>query len=197
MTASGGDGRGVRSRVHYGTNYANAFWDGTQITYGDGSTGAKPFTSIDVAAHEYMHGITENVSGLSYAYEGAALHEALSDIFSVDVEFYANNPNDVPDYFLGEKIDYNGNGTPTRYFDKPSRDVKSFDCYPPGNFDSVIDRFASAHSAGGPARLAWFLMAEGSEPKTINGTVYDGYTCITTTVNGIGRDVATKIWYRA
>ena len=31
-----GDGRGVKSRVHYGSDYVNAFWDGTQMTYGDG-----------------------------------------------------------------------------------------------------------------------------------------------------------------
>ena len=32
-----GNGRGVPSRVHYGNNYVNAFWDGSRMTYGDGS----------------------------------------------------------------------------------------------------------------------------------------------------------------
>ena len=36
------DGRGARSRVHYGNAYDNAFWDGTQMTYGDGAGNAGP-----------------------------------------------------------------------------------------------------------------------------------------------------------
>ncbi|HET7305507.1 MAG TPA: M4 family peptidase, partial [Segeticoccus sp.] len=36
------DGSGARSRVHYGDNYVNAFWDGTQMTYGDGYANQNP-----------------------------------------------------------------------------------------------------------------------------------------------------------
>ncbi|MBR7679224.1 M4 family metallopeptidase, partial [Streptomyces daliensis] len=43
------------------------------------------------------------------------------------VEFDANNAKDVGDYFVGEKIDINGNGTPLRYMDKPSKDGASKD----------------------------------------------------------------------
>ena len=39
----------MRSRVHYGNAYVNAFWDGTQMTYGDGSGNAHPLVEIDVA----------------------------------------------------------------------------------------------------------------------------------------------------
>jgi hypothetical protein len=40
-------------------------------------------------------------------------------------------------------------------------------------------------------------MSEGSGPKTINGVSYNSPTCNASTVTGIGRDAATKIWYRA
>ncbi len=54
------NGTGARSRVHYGQNYSNAFWDGTQMTYGDGAGNAAPLVEIDVAGHEMSHGVTEN-----------------------------------------------------------------------------------------------------------------------------------------
>ena len=115
------NGTGVRSRVHYGNAYINAFWDGTQMTYGDGSGNAKPLTEIDVAGHEMSHGVTENTANLTYSGESGGLNEATSDIFGTMVEFYANNASDVGDYLIGEKININGNGTPLRYMDKPSR----------------------------------------------------------------------------
>ena len=57
-----GNGNGVPSRVHYGNNYVNAFWDGAQMTYGDGSSNSRPLVSLDVAGHEMSHGVTESRS---------------------------------------------------------------------------------------------------------------------------------------
>ena len=116
------NGTGARSRVHYGQNYVNAFWDGTQMTYGDGAGNAAPLVELDVAGHEMSHGVTENTAGLAYTGDAGGLNEATSDIFGTGVEWYANNPNDTPDYLIGEKININGNGTPLRYMDKPSKD---------------------------------------------------------------------------
>ena len=43
-------GKGAPNRVHYGSNYVNAFWDGTKMTYGDGDGKAfGPLVSLDVA----------------------------------------------------------------------------------------------------------------------------------------------------
>ncbi|MCW2913732.1 MAG: Thermolysin, partial [Actinomycetia bacterium] len=50
-----GNGAGVPSRTHYGNAYVNAFWDGTQMTYGDGSGNARPLVELDVAGHEMSH----------------------------------------------------------------------------------------------------------------------------------------------
>ncbi|MEP6796638.1 MAG: M4 family peptidase, partial [Lapillicoccus sp.] len=56
------NGTGVRSRVHYGNAYVNAFWDGTQMTYGDGAGNNAPLVELDVAGHEMSHGVTENTA---------------------------------------------------------------------------------------------------------------------------------------
>jgi Zn-dependent metalloprotease len=53
-----GNGTGVPSRVHYGNAYVDAFWDGTQMTYGDGASNARPLVALDVAGHEMSHGVT-------------------------------------------------------------------------------------------------------------------------------------------
>ncbi|HEX7535789.1 MAG TPA: M4 family peptidase, partial [Dermatophilaceae bacterium] len=76
-----GNGAGARSRVHYGDAYVNAFWDGTQMTYGDGAGNAQPLVELDVAGHEMTHGVTENTAGLVGAGEAGGLNEATSDIF--------------------------------------------------------------------------------------------------------------------
>jgi Zn-dependent metalloprotease len=185
------NGTGVRSRVHYGVAYSNAFWDGTQMTYGDGAGNTKPLTSIDIAGHEMSHGVTENTANLSYDGESGGLNEATSDMFGTSVEFYANNANDVGDYLIGEKVDINGNGTPLRYMDRPSRDGASPDCWSSGVGGLDV------HYSSGPANHLFYLLSEGSGAKTINGVSYNSPTCNSSTFAGIGRDAADKIWYRA
>jgi Zn-dependent metalloprotease len=95
-------GVGARSRVHYGNAYNNAFWDGTQMTYGDGANNAKPLTAIDVAGHEMSHGVTTATANLIYSGESGGLNEATSDIFAAGVEFYSNTSTDPGDYLVGE-----------------------------------------------------------------------------------------------
>ncbi|WP_173263594.1 M4 family metallopeptidase [Streptomyces pacificus] len=188
-----GDGVGAYSRVHYGNNYVNAFWSDSCfcMTYGDGSGNAKPLTSIDVAAHEMTHGITSNTARLIYSGESGGLNEATSDIFAAAVEFHAANDQDKGDYLVGEKIDINGNGTPLRYMDKPSKDGRSKDSWYSGigNID--------VHYSSGPANHWYYLLSEGSGAKTINGVNYDSPTSDGLPVTGIGRDKASLIWFKA
>ncbi|WP_369181791.1 M4 family metallopeptidase [Streptomyces mutabilis] len=188
-----GDGVGAYSRVHYGNNYVNAFWSDSCfcMTYGDGSGNANPLTSVDVAAHEMTHGLTSNTAGLNYSGESGGLNEATSDIFGASVEFYANNSSDVGDYLIGEEIDINGDGTPLRYMDKPSKDGASKDYWYSGigNVD--------VHYSSGPANHFFYLLSEGSGTKTINGVTYDSPTSDGLPVTGIGREKAAKIWFRA
>ncbi|MDI9885144.1 M4 family metallopeptidase [Streptomyces sp. HNM0645] len=188
-----GDGVGAYSRVHYGNNYINAFWQDSCfcMTYGDGAGNAKPLTSIDVAAHEMTHGVTSNTARLIYSGESGGLNEATSDIFAAAVEFHAGNAQDVGDYLVGEKIDINGNGTPLRYMDKPSKDGRSKDAWYSGI--GGID----VHYSSGPANHWYYLLSEGSGAKTVNGVNYDSPTSDGLPVTGIGRDKASLIWFKA
>ncbi|HKG51334.1 MAG TPA: M4 family metallopeptidase [Actinomycetales bacterium] len=185
------NGVGVRSRVHFGFNYDNAFWDGTQMTYGDGADNRRPLTSIDVAAHEMSHGVTQATADLNYSGDAGGLNEATSDIFGTAVEFRAANPKDPGDYLIGEKVNYFGNGAPLRYLDRPSRDGRSPDCWSTG-----VARM-DPHLSSGIGNHFFYLASEGSGAKTINGVAYNSPTCNRSTVTGVGRAVAERIWYRA
>ncbi|MFF8908514.1 M4 family metallopeptidase [Streptomyces olivaceoviridis] len=187
------DGVAAYSRVHYSSGYVNAFWDDSCfcMTYGDGSGNTHALTSLDVAGHEMSHGVTSNTAGLEYSGESGGLNEATSDIFGTGVEFYANNSKDVGDYLIGEKIDINGDGSPLRYMDKPSKDGGSADSWYSGvgNLD--------VHYSSGPANHMFYLLSEGSGTKVVNGVTYNSPTSDGVAVTGIGRDAALKIWYKA
>jgi zinc metalloprotease ZmpA len=184
------DGRGVQSRVHYGTKYVNAFWDGRKMTYGDGDgVVAGPLVSTDVAAHEMSHGVTTATANLTYAGESGSLNEATSDIFGTMVEFYAHSASDPGDYRIGEEI--MRDRPALRFMDKPSKDGRSPDCYSAGigNLD--------VHHSSGVANHFAYLASEGSGAKTIGGLPHDSPTCNGSTLSGIGHDKVGKIWYRA
>ncbi|MFJ8790687.1 M4 family metallopeptidase [Streptomyces sp. NPDC102462] len=187
------DGVAAYSRVHYSTNYVNAFWDDSCfcMTYGDGSGGTHALTSLDVAGHEMSHGVTSNTANLNYSGESGGLNEATSDIFGTGVEFYAGNASDVGDYLIGEKININGNGTPLRYMDKPSKDGASKDSWYSGIGSLDV------HYSSGPANHMFYLLSEGSGSKSINGVTYDSPTADGVAVTGIGRAAALQIWYKA
>ncbi|MEU2065135.1 M4 family metallopeptidase [Streptomyces sp. NPDC013455] len=187
------DGVAAYSRVHYSSGYVNAFWDDSCfcMTYGDGSANTHALTSIDVAGHEMTHGVTSHTAGLEYSGESGGLNEATSDIFGTGVEFYANNSKDVGDYLIGEKIDINGDGSPLRYMDKPSKDGGSKDSWYSGIGSLDV------HYSSGPANHMFYLLSEGSGTKVVNGVTYNSPTSDGVAVAGIGRDAALKIWYKA
>ncbi|MBV1945065.1 M4 family metallopeptidase [Streptomyces sp. BV129] len=187
------DGVAAYSRVHYSNAYVNAFWDDSCfcMTYGDGSGNTHALTSLDVAGHEMSHGVTSNTAGLNYSGESGGLNEATSDIFGTGVEFYSNTATDPGDYLIGEKIDINGDGSPLRYMDKPSKDGASKDSWYSGigNLD--------VHYSSGPANHMFYLLSEGSGTKVVNGVTYNSPTADGVAVTGIGRAAALQIWYKA
>ncbi|MFF1786223.1 M4 family metallopeptidase [Kitasatospora sp. NPDC058243] len=187
------NGVGATSRVHYGSNYVNAFWSDACfcMSYGDGSGNTHPLTEIDVAGHEMSHGVTSATANLNYSGESGGLNEATSDIFGTMVEFYANLPSNPPNYWIGELINLNGDGSPLRYMDKPSKDGASADSWYSGvgNLD--------VHYSSGIANHFFYLLSEGSGAKSINGFSYNSPTSNGSAVTGIGRDKAAQIWYRA
>src|ERR1700693_77184 len=84
------DGRGMRldSSVHYAVGYDNAFWNGSQMVYGDGDGKLfERFTkSVDVIGHELTHGVTAHEAKLDYQDQPGALNESFSDVFGSLVE---------------------------------------------------------------------------------------------------------------
>ncbi|MEU1836880.1 M4 family metallopeptidase [Micromonospora chersina] len=181
------DGVGAYSRVHYSSNYANAFWSDSCfcMTYGDGGSGWYPLTSLDVAGHEMTHGVTSNTAGLRYSGESGGLNEATSDIFGTLVEFSAANSKDPGDYLIGEKL--RTSGVPLRYMDKPSKDGSSADCW-----SRSVGRL-DVHYSSGVANHFFYLLAVGSGSSAYGNSP----TCNGSTVTGIGNAKAGAIWYRA
>jgi Zn-dependent metalloprotease len=100
------DTRGMRldSTVHYGEEYNNAFWNGTQMVYGDGDGEIfQRFTKcIDVVGHELTHGVTQYEAALEYEGQAGALNESFSDVFGSMVKQYALNQTvDKADWMIG------------------------------------------------------------------------------------------------
>lgn len=91
-------GMAIVSYVHYGDNYNNAFWNGRQMTYGDGDGSFMvPLSAgLDVAAHEMTHGVITNSANLQYRFQSGALNESFADIFGALI--------DSEDWEVGEDI---------------------------------------------------------------------------------------------
>jgi hypothetical protein len=79
-----GQGTPLTVTVHYSTHYDNAFWDGSQLVFGDGDGQVfDRFTKpLDVTAHEFTHGVTQFTAGLTYQGQSGALNESVSDVFA-------------------------------------------------------------------------------------------------------------------
>lgn len=95
------------STVHYGQDFANAFWDGQQMVYGDGDGELfGRFTSdMDVIGHELTHGVTQYSANLTYAYQSGALNESISDVFGSLVKQRAMNQTAAEaDWLIGENV---------------------------------------------------------------------------------------------
>lgn len=78
-----GHGLGLDASVHYGRKYMNAFWDGTQMVFGDGDGEVfGPFTAhVDVIAHELTHGVISYEACFDYEDQPGALNESFADVF--------------------------------------------------------------------------------------------------------------------
>ncbi len=185
------NGVAAKSRVHYGKNYENAFWQDSTftMTYGDGGAELRSVTSLDVAAHEMTHGVTAATDGLVYQGDAGGLNESTSDVMGTMVEFYAHRTTDPGDYYIGEKIMRHGGFL--RRMDRPSLDGASVDCWSPS-----VARL-DPHYSSGVGNHLFYLLAEGTGSKTIGGRAHNSTTCNGTTLTGIGRNPAAAIWYRA
>ena len=103
------DGRGLPllASVHFSRDYDNAFWDGSQMVFGDGDGVIfLPFTrSLDVIAHELAHGVTQYTSGLNYQDQSGALNESISDVFGVlVVQHHLGQAADEATWLIGADL---------------------------------------------------------------------------------------------
>jgi zinc metalloprotease ZmpA len=194
------NGSGAYNRVHYGRNYNNAFWSDSCfcMTYGDGDGRTfNPFDSLDVAGHEMSHGVTSRTANLTYSGESGGLNEGTSDIFGTMVEYYADNPNDTPDYLIGEELYAGTGGDGTKFLRsmiQPSVDGASADCW----YGAVGN--LNVHYSSGVANHFFYLLAEGTKNGSPSKTCVAGNTRVasgTGSVSGIGQAAAEQIWYRA
>ncbi len=83
-----GEGGALVAIAHVNSRYyANAFWNGSVTSYGNGNCNRYgPLTTIDVVAHEFTHGHIDFGSDLVYQDESGALNESIADIFGKAVE---------------------------------------------------------------------------------------------------------------
>ncbi len=182
------NGLTMKSRVHYSSNYNNAFWDGTQMTYGDGDgTTFKPLSEdADVVAHELTHGVTSSESNLVYSNESGALNEALSDIFGAMVD-RQEGATGADIWHVGEDI-----YTPNTPNDGGIRNMA--DPQDNGDYDYYPTRYTGSQDNGGVhwnsgiANLAFQLLVDG-------GTHPRGTT--SNSVPSIGFAKAADIFYYA
>ncbi len=189
-------GSTIISSVHYLSSYNNAFWNGSQMVYGDGdgSTFAPLSKALDVDGHELTHAVTERTAGLVYSNESGALNEANSDIFGNAVEAYTRNagtPN-ANTWKVGEDI-YTPStaGDALRYMNDPALGGDSD--YYPTRYTGTADH-GGVHTNSGIANLAFYMMVVG-------GTHPRGKTSINVTplsaTSSTSLDMAQRLWYRA
>lgn len=181
-------GGALISRVHFGQNYNNAFWNGQLMSYGDGD-GNKfgPFTSIDICGHELTHGVTQFSAALNYQDESGALNESFSDIFGKCIEHYSNAPNF--DWIIGGRIALNGHA--------PLRDMAHPNTFSqPGfyfgqfffDYNSSQQDQGGVHTNSGIQNLWFYLLCQGGSGfREDNGHPYK--------VDSIGMDKASRICY--
>ncbi len=182
-------GMEIVSSVHFDSSYANAFWNGLQMVYGD----AKNYPlADDVVAHELTHGVTDYTSGLIYYYQSGAISESFSDLWGEFVDQTNDEGGDslIAKWYIGEDLaQFTGSMTgirnmknPTQY-SQPDKMTNIF--YHQGdleNLDLVAFDNGGVHTNSGVNNKAVYLMTDGG---TFNGH----------TITGIGMDKVAAIYY--
>jgi Zn-dependent metalloprotease len=188
-----GSGMTVKSYIHYipsgETVYNNASWDGSVMRYGDGNgTFLSPFTTLDISAHEFGHGVCQYTSNLAYnAHESGALNEGFSDIWGATIEAWAAPGKQR--WVIGEDMFF---GIGLRSMSNP--DVNTL--YGTNwSYSTATDVYT--HTNLGVLDHWYFLLSDGGDGwnngLTSHASANDGYHW---SVQGIGLTDAAKIAYR-
>lgn len=190
------------SYVNYRSNptvgYNNAFWDGVEMIYGDGtgsaSGGFDALVSLDVAAHEIGHGLCQTTANLVYRLEPGALNEGFSDCWAAAIEYWANpyetDAVSKKTWYLGEELKRNN---PLRRLDSPK--LKNLpDTYTGTYWYNVVactpttaNDKCGVHTNSGVMVKWFYLVVQGAVGTNDLGNSYN--------VRGIGMTNATDILY--
>jgi bacillolysin len=186
-------GATINSYVHYSTNYNNAFWNGSVMTYGDGSgTVFDALTSLDVAAHEIGHAVCETTADLAYQRESGAMNEGFSDIWAACVEYFAAPEKSL--WLIGEDIERRAGRAALRSMSNP-KSLNQPDTYggtfwisPNCTTPSQSNDYCGVHTNSGVLNHWFYILSVGKSGTNDIGSVYN--------VTGISIDKAAKIAYR-
>lgn len=144
-------------RVHDPKNPDNAYWDGKQMTFGDGDNmNFYPFVTLDVGGHEISHGFTEQNSGLVYRNQSGGLNESFSDMAGEATKFYSAGTNN---WLVGAGITKQLEAL--RYMDEPTKDCNG---NAPGNNCSISNAKdytwgMNPHYSSGVFNKAFYLLS--------------------------------------
>lgn len=175
------DGNGYKlvSYLNYSINMVNAFWNGQAVVYGSGNGTQSPLTTLDIAGHEFTHGLLQKTSGLNYAGQPGIINESLSDIFGAALEYHSDQPNF--NWTIGEK-----SGLTLRSMADPSL-FNQPDTYLGNNWYSGTGDNGGVHINSGFINKWFHLIADGGSGTNDNGLNYS--------ISGIGFNDALRIVY--
>jgi Zn-dependent metalloprotease len=183
----------IKSYVHYDLAYDNAYWNGSVMTYGDGSdTYFDALTSLDVAAHEIGHAVCEKTANLAYQKESGAMNEAFSDIWGACIEYYAAPSKST--WLIGEDIERRAGRLALRSMSNPKSEGqpdtyggtywKTIECGTP----TQANDYCGVHTNSGVLNHWFYILTIGKSGTNDIGNSYN--------VTGINIDKAAKIAYR-
>ncbi|MDZ4759030.1 MAG: GEVED domain-containing protein [Bacteroidota bacterium] len=176
-----GSGFKLISYIHYSSNYSNAFWNGSYMTYGDGNGSTiNPLVSLDIAGHEITHGLTTFTAGLNYSYESGALNESFSDCLGTAIEWYGDSGKFEWD--LATKI-----GWTIRSMANPKSKNQPDTYYGQNWYTGAADN-GGVHTNSGVQNYWFYLLSEGDTGTNDNGDYYN--------VDSIGIHKAGAIAFR-
>lgn len=157
--------------------YANAFWNGAQMVYGDGFAAAD-----DVVGHELAHGVTDFSSSLFYYMQSGAINESMSDIFGelIDQSNGEGNDSSAVRWLLGEDVP--GFGALRDMADPPA--FNNADRMGSALYYGGSDDNGGVHWNSGVSNKAAYLLTDGD---TFNGH----------TVTGLGLTKTARLFYTA
>jgi Zn-dependent metalloprotease len=176
-----GQGMDLISSVHYGQKYNNAFWNGQQMTYGDGDGNIfVDFTrGNDVIGHELTHGLTQFTSQFVYSNESGGLNESMSDVFgSMFRQWQKNQTVTAADWLIGKDII------------GPAAAAQGFTC-----LRDMAKPGASHALAPQPSHFSQYVPGMG--PHTCSGIPNNAFYRAAMKIGGRSWEKAGKIWYRA